>query len=260
MDVALRGAQQGDVSMSFKRRGVRSGDDEGRALLEAVHGDRNEAFDFVLLTAGLGRGEALGLQWSDLKLNGSSAGAVSVRHQLQWPKGVPTVVPVKTRRGVRIPLPRMTVEALVERRAFQTNERSRIGEARWRAGELVFNSEDGAPLHRTTITKQFQAHLRHAGLRPLRLHDLRHTYGSLLMNEGVPLKTISDVLGHASIEVTADIYLHSLDVQVRDTARLVESALKAPESSVKGTGRCPECGQPLPLALSDASAHPDTTT
>jgi integrase len=113
----------------------------------------------------------------------------------------------------------MTVEALVERRAFQTGEKTRSGEARWRAGDLVFNSENGAPLHRTSITKQFQAHLKRAGLRPLRLHDLRHTCGSLLMSEGVPLKTISDLLGHASIEVTADIYLHSLDMQVRDTAQ-----------------------------------------
>jgi integrase len=219
---------------------------EGRALLGAVRGDRNEAFYFVLLTAGLRRGEALGLQWSDLELNGPSGGVVHVRHQLQWPKGVPSVVPVKTRQGIRtIPLPHMTVEALLERRASQANERTRIGDRRWQAGDLVFNSEQGAPLHRTTITKQFLAHLKRSGMRPLRLHDLRHTYGSLLMSQGVPLKTISDLLGHASIEVTADIYLHSLDVQVRDTARMVENALAAPLSTTGDAPYCPTCGQPV---------------
>ena len=54
------------------------------------------------------------------------------------------------------------------------------------------------------------------------------------MGQGVPLKTISELMGHASIEVTADIYLHSLDVQVRDTARSVENALAAPAAQSEG--------------------------
>ena len=85
--------------------------------------------------------------------------------------------------------------------------------------------------------------MRAAGLEHLRPHDLRHTYGSLLMSQGVPLKTISELLGHASIEVTADIYLHSLDVQVWDTAQSVEKALAAPALP---SGNCPMCGQPVP--------------
>lgn len=64
------------------------------------------------------------------------------------------------------------------------------------------------------------------------------------MSQGVPLKTISDLLGHASIEVTAGIYLHSMDVQVRDTARMVENAL-APVSMTGDAGYCPTCGPPV---------------
>lgn len=94
---------------------------------------------------------------------------------------------------------------MLERGRLQNKERGAIGNSGWRARELVLNSEAGAPLQRTTITKQFQAHLKQAGLRQLRLHDLRPTYGSLLMSQGVPLKTISELLGHASIEVTADV-------------------------------------------------------
>jgi integrase len=120
----------------------------------------------VLLTAGLRRGDALGLQWSDLELEAVSRGTLHVRHQLQWPKGVPTIVPVKTRKGVRtIPLPRMTVEVLLERRALQATERTLVGDPNWRAGELVFSSEEGAPLYHNTITKQFHVHLRNAGLK-----------------------------------------------------------------------------------------------
>ncbi len=138
----------------------------------------------------------------------------------------------------------MTVEALRTRRALQQLECEFVGEDAWKAEGLVFNSEEGAPLHRNTITKQFHARLKTAGLGHLRLRDFRHTFGSLLVSQGVPLKTISDLIGHASIELTADIYLHSLDVQVRDTARSVEHALAAPKPA-EGT-HCPTCGQAVP--------------
>jgi len=196
------------------------------------------------LTAGLRRGEALGVCWDDVDLDGPGGPTLHVRHQLQWPHGKATIVPLKSRKGLRsIPLPSVTVDALRTRRERQSFERSLIGDEQWRAGALVFNAGDGAPLHRNTIVKQFHAHIQAAGIGYLRPHDLRHTYGSLLMSQGVPLKTISELMGHASIEVTADVYLHSLDVQVRDTARSVENALASTTSVPEGT--CPTCGRPL---------------
>jgi len=221
--------------------------EQARALLDVISGDRLEAFYLVLLTAGLRRGEALGLRWADLELDGPNGGMLYVRQQLQWPNGKATLVPVKSRKGMRsVPLPSLTVHVLRERLALQEAERRLIAEDAWRAAGLVFNSEGGAPLHRNTITNQFHARVKAAGLERLRPHDLRHTYGSLLMSQGVPLKTISDLMGHASIEVTADIYLHSLDVQVRDTARSIEKALAAPALP---SGRYPTCGQPVPSQL-----------
>jgi integrase len=217
---------------------------QARALLDAIHGDRLEAFHLLLLTAGLRRGEALGVCWDDLELDGSNGPTLHVRRQLQWPHGKATLVPLKSRKGLRsIPLPSVTVEALRARKDQQQFERALIGDENWRAGALVFNAGDGAPLHRNTIVKQFHAHIRSAGIGYLRPHDLRHTYGSLLMSQGVPLKTISELMGHASIEVTADVYLHSLDVQVRDTARSVENALAEPSTPVCGI--CPTCGRSL---------------
>jgi integrase len=216
---------------------------EARALLDSIRGDRLEAFYLVLLTAGLRRGEALGLRWADLDLDRPNGSTLHVRQQLQWPGGLATLVPLKSRRSVRsIPLPSITVAALLERRESQLVERREIGEEAWLAGGLVFNADDGSPLHRNTMTKQFHARVKEAGIGHLRPHDLRHTYGSLLMSQGVPLKTISELMGHGSIEVTADIYLHSLDVQVRDTARSLENALASPTEG--WAGRCPTCGRP----------------
>ena len=233
---------------------------EARRLLQVVADDRLEAFYLVLLTAGLRRGEALGLRWVDLDLDGANGPELNVRQQLQWPNGRPTLVPVKSRKGARsIPLPSITVEALRRRRKLQTAEHSLVGDDNWRAEGLVFNADDGAPLHRNTITKQFHNRIKDAGIGHLRPHDLRHTYGSLLMGQGVPLKTISELMGHASIEVTADIYLHSLDVQVRDTARSVENALAAP--AAQSEGFCPTCGRDLAPArreISRATNHGDS--
>jgi integrase len=223
----------------------------GRAFLDAIRGDRYEAFYLVLLTAGLRRGEGLGLQWPDLDVDGANP-SVRVRQQLQWPKGIPTLVPVKSRKGIRsVPLPSVTVAALRERRAAQHSERMLLGETDWHAGDLVFNTEEGGSVHRSTIARRFHERLKAAGIGPMRLHDLRHTYGSLLMSQGVPLKMISELMGHASIEVTADIYLHTLDVQVRDTARSVELALNGGSSVHGATALCETCGQPLPAASSN---------
>jgi integrase len=215
---------------------------EARALLNSVQADRLEALYLLLMTAGLRRGEALGLRWADLELEGPDGAQLHVRQQLQWPNGRPTLVPVKSRKGVRsIPLPSITVRALLDRREAQATEYRVLGESPGPSHGLVFNAEDGSPLHRNTMTKQFHGRVKAAGIGHLRPHDLRHTYGSLLMSQGVALKTISELMGHASIEVTADVYLHSLDVQVRDTARSVENALATPGDPANSL--CPTCGQ-----------------
>jgi integrase len=147
----------------------------GRAFLDAIRGDRYEAFYPILLTAGLRRGEGLGSQWADLEIDGPNP-SVRVRQQLQWPKGVPTLVPVKSRKGIRsIPLPSVTATALRERLSAQKSERVLLGETDWHAGELVFNTEDGGSVHRSTIAGRFHDRLAAAGIGPMRLHDLRHT-------------------------------------------------------------------------------------
>lgn len=211
--------------------------DHARALLEAAHDDLLLAvYCLLLLTAGLRRGEALGLSWRDVELPPDNdpdlvhRALVHVRHQLQWPSGVPTIVPVKSRKGVRdVPMPSMAARALYARRALQRVEFAARGQL-WCASELVLTTPEGKPVHPNSITKQFHANLKAAGLPHYRPHDLRHTYGSLLMSQGVPLKTISDLMGHASINVTADVYLHSQAARLLDTADAMARALDLPST------------------------------
>lgn len=220
--------------------------EHARALLEATRNDPLHAFYLLLLTAGLRRGEALGLSWQDVMLPAAAdtrPAVLHIRRQLQWPDGVPERVPLKSKYSTRrIPIPRVTADTLADLRDAQRATFAKLGQ-HWRPSDLVLTTPQAGPVHRNTIVKQFHANLKRAGLPHYRPHDLRHTYGSLLMSQGVPLKTISELMGHASIEVTANIYLHSLEGQVLDTADALTRALAIPLGATLSPV-CPTCGKP----------------
>ena len=76
---------------------------------------------------------------------------------------------------------------------------------------LVFAREDGNPLPLDHVTKRFRELCEAAGLRPIRLHDLRHGAASLMLAAGVDLALVSKRLGHSSVSITSDIYSHLLE-------------------------------------------------
>ena len=79
------------------------------------------------------------------------------------------------------------------------------------ADELVFPSEAGTPLEvNNFVTRVFEPLLVSAGLRRIRFHDLRHSYGSLLIQGGASLAYVQRMMGHASIQTTVDTYVHLL--------------------------------------------------
>ncbi|MEP6853608.1 MAG: tyrosine-type recombinase/integrase [bacterium] len=75
---------------------------------------------------------------------------------------------------------------------------------------LVFAREDGNPITPETISDRFEALIGDAGLRRVRLHDLRHGWASLLLASGTDVALVSKILGHSSIGVTVDTYAHLL--------------------------------------------------
>jgi integrase len=91
----------------------------------------------------------------------------------------------------------------------------------WTDCGLVFVREDGAPLSPESISQRFERLCKRVGARRIRLHDLRHTAASLALADGVPVKVVSEMLGHGDVRVTLSIYQHTTaEMHVEAGARL----------------------------------------
>ncbi|WP_322899531.1 tyrosine-type recombinase/integrase [Actinacidiphila rubida] len=97
--------------------------------------------------------------------------------------------------------------ALEQLRQEQEHQRTAAG-ARWREGGLIFTTRVGTPLDPSDIARRFTGLLDQAGIRRIRFHDLSHTCATLLLEQGVQLVTIKELLDHANIGITAQVYAH----------------------------------------------------
>ncbi|MEU2798156.1 tyrosine-type recombinase/integrase [Streptomyces sp. NPDC007117] len=179
---------------------------EARQFLDAARADRLHALYELALRTGLRKGELLGLHWEDLDLN---AGTASIQRSLQRTRtGGLTHLPTKTRASERrIALPTECIHSLKEHKQQQDKERETAGSA-WTDSGLVFTTPTGRPLDPANLTRRFRSFLNRAGLRRIRFHDLRHSTATLLLEQGVDLIVIKELLGHAHIGVTAGVYAH----------------------------------------------------
>ncbi len=115
--------------------------------------------------------------------------------------------PPKTRAAVRtVAIDQATLDTLQAWRARQIDEHSLLGTE----PELVITLEDGKAVHPQTLARIWDRAAEASELKPVTLHGLRHTHATLLLLAGVPLKVVSERLGHSSIQITADIYQHVL--------------------------------------------------
>lgn len=183
--------------------------DELGRFLDHAAGDPLGALYEVAAFTGLRRGELLGLRWQDVDLDRSR---LTVRQQIVQVGHATHIGPVKTPSGQDrvVDLDQATVGALLSHRLRQDQQRSLLAEA-WTDSGHVFTKDDGTPLHPETVTKRFRELSNQAGLRPVRLHDLRHGQASLMLAAGVPMAVVSKRLGHSSLSITSDTYSHLLE-------------------------------------------------
>ncbi len=112
-------------------------------------------------------------------------------------------------------------------RAIQREERIAAGSL-WQDHDLLFAQPNGRPIERTSDWRAWKALLHQAGVREVRLHDGRHTAATLLLSEGVHPRVVMEVLGHAQMRTTTDIYSYVMPALGRDAADRMGSALWGP--------------------------------
>lgn len=184
---------------NYKPKRILTGE-ELDAFLAVVERDEvwRDFFQMELMT-GLRRGEICGLQWSDFD---GDAGMLKVCRTLHSQrKGEYTVGETKTNQGMRtIILPHSVTEILRRRKADAISQ--------WIFPDLV-KPED--PVDPNAAYRHMKTLLQRAGLPSIRFHDLRHTFATLALENGMDVKTLSAMLGHVSAATTLDIYTHITD-------------------------------------------------
>ena len=106
-----------------------------------------------------------------------------------------------------IALSPLTASVLREHREKQALERVMLG-AQLKDDDLVFSDPEGKPLLPNTVTHAWIKLVRRTRLKPIRLHDARHSHASILLKLGTHPKIVQERLGHAGIQITLDTYSH----------------------------------------------------
>lgn len=192
----------------------------GQFLQVAIEHRLGPAIWLAAMT-GMRRGEVLGLRWSDIDLDTAT---LSIRRSVSCTGYQVHTTPTKTRTSRRaIDLDQQTAAVLREWRHHQLEELGTIT-----ADGSVFTRPDGQPVHPHTLSQTVARLQRAAGVPSIRLHDLRHTHATLMLKHGIPLKVVSERLGHSTPAFTMAVYQHVLPGMQRDAAntfaRLITTA------------------------------------
>jgi integrase len=194
------------------------------ATSEAI-GNRWTALWVLLAHGGLRPSEALGLKWADVGTDRLRVNQVLVTG---LKGGGWSLTEPKTHGSRRIvTLPSMAIQALSWHRTKQEAERIAAG-SRYRTADFVFAGQLGQPLDlKNTTARHFRPLLAEAGLPRIRVYDLRHTHATLMLSAGVPVKVVSERLGHASAVMTLNVYAHVLSGQQEDAVTRLEAYMTA---------------------------------
>ncbi len=205
---------------------------EVESIRIAAHGDRLEAAWLIQLGLGLRPGELLALGWVDVV-----GDDLHVRHSQRREGG--RLIPrggLKTEASLRVlAMPQVIREALEVRRIEQDAEQAASEEVWANPMGLIFTTERGQPMREETYRRHFVALLRRAGVDPKDVtpHTFRHTATSHLVDAGVPLGTISDLLGHVDLTMLVKNYRHSTSSKVTGHVAALDSVLATDSSEAR---------------------------
>ncbi len=196
---------------------------EAVAFLAVARGDSLYALFYSMLTLGLRRGEACGLRWRDIDFERQK---LRINQTIVCIGGKATLSAPKTKGSARnLGIPFELSDVLRLHRAAQEQAHLENGITTLET-DYVFTTRNGTPIHPDNVNRSLERLCEVAGVRKVRVHDLRHTYASLARRAGVSLEMVSEKLGHARASFTGDVYVHTFDDQ-HDAAALNLSELLA---------------------------------
>ena len=157
---------------------------------------------YLDLATGLRRDELLGLKWTDVDFD---RGVLKIQRAISRQNGKVVEAPLKTKNAYRtLPLSADAINVL-------KMQKCKVGNSEW-----VFPSPTGGPMSPDSVLHMLQRVLKRAGLPRIRFHDLRHTFATMALQNGVDVKTVSSMLGHYSAGFTLDTYAHATtDAQLK---------------------------------------------
>lgn len=184
--------------------------DHLRAFLNEAKATGVYEMYYIELATGLRRGELLGLKWEDIDLK---TGTIRVRRQVARVNGKIVEAPLKTKNSYRtVAISRNAIEVLKAQKQ-KTND------------EYVFPSLTGGPISPDSVNNMLHRVLKRAGIPKVRFHDLRHTFATLALQNGVDIKIVSSMLGHFSAGFTLDTYAHVTTTAQKEAANTMGSVL-----------------------------------
>jgi integrase len=201
--------------------------DEAGALLEALQGENLEAFFTTALLTGLRLGELQALRWRDVDLERRRL--VVARTFTEMRDGEPVFEMSSSRKNHArtVWLAERVVDALERWRADQEAAKRKARDA-WHEYGLIFTSRVGTPLDTYHVSQRHLPRiLKKAELDHIRFHDLRHTAGTIWLSQGVPVKVVSEMLGHSDVTTTLRVYAHVVEGSQQQAVDLMDRLFHA---------------------------------
>jgi len=217
--------------------------EEAERFLDAIQESCPSWYPFFLtaLRAGLRKGELIALKWGDIQFGESARDSNRyILVERNYAQGQFTSP--KSKKSRRVDLSKQLRAALIELRDARLLAAMMSGEDSI-AGDLVFPSQAGTVLKPDNIAPRYMdPALTQAGLGHFRFHDLRHTFGSLLIQDGASLAYVKEQMGHSSIQITVDTYGHLIpgdDIAWVDRLDSVSPVDKSAHQSAPGPHQAP---------------------
>ncbi len=176
----------------------------------------------LALDSGARRSEICALRWTDIDFKTNT---IKITKSLKVVKGVVDEATTKTDSSKReIIISNTTMEILKEYKEWQDSIIAKKGKS-WNNENRVFTSKDGNYIYPTTCDHTIKKIVKKYNLAPISFHELRHTSASILIYKGINPKAVSERLGHASTDITMEIYSHVFDVTKKASANIFDEVL-----------------------------------